>query len=125
MKIDFWLRHLNYKKIWKRETVTAKFLAWFISNKRKHINYPLNRFKRKWYRLINRIQIIGLSNRQKVDIVMLRQHYKHKTKTIVKKTGLSRTKVMAVLYHYNCWKIKDYRDKEVKKEIKPEEIEAS
>lgn len=102
---------INYKKIWKRETLTAKVLAWIISNKREHFNYPAHRFKiEKWFRLINRLQMIGLSRQQKVDIVMLRQHYKHKVKVIVKKTGIARKKVLAVLYYYNCWKTKDWRE---------------
>jgi hypothetical protein len=75
------------------------------------LRYAIYRFKKeKWYHLINRLQMIGLTKYQKRDIVILRQHYKHKIKTIANKTGLNNNKVLAVLYYYNCWKIKPYRD---------------
>ena len=102
---------LNYKKIWKRKTLADKIFAGFISSKRKYINYPLYKFKKeRWLLLVNRFQMMGISKRQRVDIVMLRQRYGHKAKVIARKTGLSKTKVLAVLYYYNCCKRKGWRE---------------
>jgi len=102
----------NKNRIWN------VFIAIFLIVKvviymkiRQKLRYKIYRFKKeKWYHLINRLQMIGLSKRQKVDIVILRQHYRHKVKAISKMLEISNTKVLAVLYYYNCWKIKPYRD---------------
>jgi len=102
---------LNYKKIWKRKSISDRILADFIGWKRKYFSYPLHRFKiERWYHLINRLQMIGLTKKQKEEIIILRQHYKHKIKTIGKKLNISNKRVLAVLYYYNCWKIQDWRD---------------
>ena len=94
---------MKKKKSWKLK---------LIQFHNKHLVRQVHKFKKTyWYRLINRLQMIGLSKDQKVNIIMLRQHYRHKTKIIAKKTKLSKTKVLAVLYYYNCWKTnKDWRE---------------
>lgn len=108
---DFWYNHLDYKKIWKKETLADRILANLISFKRNKVNRPLFRFKKyRWNRLIDRILMLGLSNNQKAHIISLRQDYRHKAKVIAKKTGIPKKKVMAVLYYYNCWKIKDWKE---------------
>jgi len=101
---------LNYQKIWKRKTIPDKILAFIIGNKQK-INCSLYRFKKHyWYRLINRIQMIGVSKENKIWIIRCRQQYHQKAKTIAKENEISKKKVLAILYYYNCWKIKSWMD---------------
>ena len=102
---------LNYKKIWKRKTLTAKILAGFISWKREHFNYPIHRFKvKKWYRLINRIQMIGLTKPDVLTILQMRA-CNHRVKCIKNSTGLTHKKIMAVLYYYDVWKKNNWKNK--------------
>jgi len=88
-------------------------VVWLVNDDRLHrrIRRAMYRFKKeKWFKLVNRIQMHGLTKKQKVDIIYSRQHYHLKTKSIAKQLKIPKRKVQAVLYYYNCWKIKDWEE---------------
>lgn len=95
---------INHAKLQKDKTIVGR--AWREYNHIKHkiFIYPIHRFKTNyWYRLINRIQMMGLSKQDKTTILTMRQ-CNHKLKCICNSTGIEQKKVMAVLFFYNAEK---------------------
>lgn len=91
---------INHRKLQKDKTIIARTWRKYNSIKHNIFIHPIHRFKTKyWHRLINKIQMIGLSKEDKITILTMRQ-CNHKLKCICNSTGIERKKVMAVLFYY-------------------------
>lgn len=96
---------INHAKLQKDKTIIARMWRSYNHIKHEIFIYPVHRFKvKKWYRLINKIQMRGLTDNDKFTILSMRS-CGHKVKCIKDSTGLPHKKIMAVLYYHGFTKI--------------------